>query len=368
MKTLNKFLLSIVAGTILCTSCTEENIPESVVVEGEKPTASFTAKSDPDDPQTIHFTNASQNIQSVYWQFGDNTTDTELSPTHRYAISGIYQVILKTKSQAGYMATDTLEVVAAGPAIAGFAYTQYSLQVKLKNTSSGAESLLWDFGDGATSTEDSPVHDYQQSGTYTITLTAHGIGGDTSTHTETVTVLKNYVQGGDMEDGSYWTVIEGANWYPICYYEFGSAIGAPTDGSGGSLRLWWDETGSGDALNAGCNVYQAVTLEQGKKYKFSALVKKNPGKNCVFQFYITETPVASGSVFAQINGYLAGCDQVPVDGNIMENACAGTGIATNGVFTATNATMYVFIHLRNYQGRFGGDVLIDDIAIVDAEE
>ena len=40
------------------------------------------------------------------------------------------------------------------------------------NTSVGATTYAWDFGDGNTSTTTSPVHNYSTSGTYTVTLTA----------------------------------------------------------------------------------------------------------------------------------------------------------------------------------------------------
>jgi PKD repeat protein len=41
-----------------------------------------------------------------------------------------------------------------------------------------ADTYLWDFGDNTTSTEESPVHEYQLSGTYTVTLTVSGKGGE----------------------------------------------------------------------------------------------------------------------------------------------------------------------------------------------
>ncbi len=42
----------------------------------------------------------------------------------------------------------------------------------------GTRSVLWDFGDGNTSTETNPVHLYQNSGIYTVTLTAAGPAGN----------------------------------------------------------------------------------------------------------------------------------------------------------------------------------------------
>lgn len=50
-------------------------------------------------------------------------------------------------------------------------------QVAFQNNSKGANSYLWDFGDGATSTEMNPVHIYKGNGTYQVTLKLPGGNG-----------------------------------------------------------------------------------------------------------------------------------------------------------------------------------------------
>jgi len=55
--------------------------------------------------------------------------------------------------------------------------------VTFSNTSTGATSYAWTFGDGGTSTDVSPSHVYQGAGVYTVSLTATGTGG-ADTHTE----------------------------------------------------------------------------------------------------------------------------------------------------------------------------------------
>lgn len=49
-------------------------------------------------------------------------------------------------------------------------------EMTFNNQSTGATSYHWDFGDGATSTEEHPRHTYQDAGTYSVKLKAFGIG------------------------------------------------------------------------------------------------------------------------------------------------------------------------------------------------
>jgi PKD repeat protein len=63
------------------------------------------------------------------------------------------------------------------------------LTVAFSNSSvvEGLVGYFWDFGDGQSSTETSPVHTYATGGTFTITLTATGAGG-TQASSQSVTV------------------------------------------------------------------------------------------------------------------------------------------------------------------------------------
>jgi PKD repeat protein len=57
------------------------------------------------------------------------------------------------------------------------------LQVQFTNTSTGADSWFWTFGDGESSNERNPLHAYPLPGNYTVSLRATGPGG-TDTHVE----------------------------------------------------------------------------------------------------------------------------------------------------------------------------------------
>lgn len=58
-------------------------------------------------------------------------------------------------------------------------------------SSASASSWFWDFGDGNTSTQQNPVHNYASSGTYTVSLVAsNSNGADTITKTNYLTITR----------------------------------------------------------------------------------------------------------------------------------------------------------------------------------
>jgi len=54
------------------------------------------------------------------------------------------------------------------------------------NTSQNVTSYEWDFGDSTSSTEENPTHSYSDTGSFTITLTAHGALGSKSVSKSTI--------------------------------------------------------------------------------------------------------------------------------------------------------------------------------------
>ena len=61
--------------------------------------------------------------------------------------------------------------------------------VQFTNSSTGATSYLWDFGDGTADTSPNPSHDYQTGGIYTVTLHAYSANGCVTT-----VVRNNYIR------------------------------------------------------------------------------------------------------------------------------------------------------------------------------
>ncbi|MCF8347098.1 MAG: PKD domain-containing protein [Bacteroidales bacterium] len=84
--------------------------PEEEVLD---PVASFQYEVSADNFLEVSFTNFSQNADTYSWDFGDDETSTEESPTHAYAEVGNYTVILTASNADGISATyeETIEIV-----------------------------------------------------------------------------------------------------------------------------------------------------------------------------------------------------------------------------------------------------------------
>ena len=132
------------------------------------------------------------------WDFGDGSTSqtTESQKiTHEYK-AGEYTVTLIVTDYSGQTATDTAQVTILGTEELYVSIKQVSDvtagdTVTFSSTVAGGKgpySYSWSFGDGIVSNEIKPVHTYEYSGTYTVTLTVEDTLGDTKISTRTVTV------------------------------------------------------------------------------------------------------------------------------------------------------------------------------------
>ncbi|MFC2000653.1 PKD domain-containing protein [Chloroflexota bacterium] len=173
-----------------------------IIISDTGPTADFLATPlSGDEPLTCAFTDLSTSYDGIIswlWDFGDGQTSAEQSPTHEYAQDGTYTVTLTVTEVDGSMETTTktayITVSDTGPT-ADFSATPLSVDERLtivladlSSSCDGITSWLWDFGDGSTSIEQNPTHEYAQDGTYTVTLTVNEADGDCCTTTKTCSV------------------------------------------------------------------------------------------------------------------------------------------------------------------------------------
>ena len=148
-------------------------------------------------PYTAFFDNTSLAGTDFKWDFGDNTTSTDVNPTHLYANPGTYNVRLiaydtNTCNKIDTSAWFTIKVVLKPSAFFRWSPNppQENVPVTFANlSSSDATHFLWNFGDGESSTDNNPVHEYNATGSYTAELISYNAANCTDTFRLRVDVI-----------------------------------------------------------------------------------------------------------------------------------------------------------------------------------
>ena len=160
------------------------NVTESVSI----PIASFSAEP-VSGPAPLHVTFTSDSTGTIsdwIWDFGDLTSDTGETVTHTYSKPGTYSVGVAVHGPGGSSTEIREDFITVGtsltPPQARFRTdkrTGYApLTIRFTDQSLGKVSdWKWDFGDGENSTERNPVHEFNKTGIYSVSLTVSGPSG-----------------------------------------------------------------------------------------------------------------------------------------------------------------------------------------------
>lgn len=129
---------------------------------------------------TISPTGVTENAASFHWQWGDGTPgDTIRTPTHTYAQPGVYTVIFTVDEGTACESADTQTVVTREAPLADFSIASWDCNgvLNLSNESQNAVRYLWQFSDGTTSDEETPVKLFGTAGRVSITLIVDAANG-----------------------------------------------------------------------------------------------------------------------------------------------------------------------------------------------
>jgi PKD repeat protein len=175
------------------------------------PQANFYYVPLPNSPQDLVFFSTSQYVYSdsldgghFIWDFGDGSALAQSQYTtylHTYATAGVYNITL-TAIVCNDTSRYTQTICVGSPSFAPlFSYQTNSLTATFINQSTGVTqnqgTFSWNFGDGATSVEQNPMHTYTQSGSYTVELQAI-VCEDTLVYRQTVVVVATGIEASPL--------------------------------------------------------------------------------------------------------------------------------------------------------------------------
>ena len=159
--------------------------------------------------EEVAFVNKSKNFDVCSWDFGDGSAASNQNEAkHVFAKAGEYLVTLTITNAAGGKAKATRQIMVGEPLKANFenvADEKNTESISFKNRSTSAVRYHWDFGDGYTSDDETPTHEFyfeEDDKIFTVTLTAYSKNGKSDTCTKRISVEKSKerdVGGGVVE-------------------------------------------------------------------------------------------------------------------------------------------------------------------------
>lgn len=401
-----------VAAAFAVVACTPEDKPKDDGGDAKAPVAEFEYSV---DGLTVSFTNKSTDAVGYKWEFGDGETSKEADPTHEYASSGEYTVKLTAANADGVTSKKEAKITLAGAVKAYFSVVAlegreglFGKALRFDATSSeNATSIVWDFGDGESSTDFVVTHTFPEFKTYTVKATVSNEAGQSDTYESEVTpVAKNeLLQGCGMEadDAQYWKFVTSINpdWHPeyagedSYTAEFGYTADVPSLGSGACLRVNGERQSTQASLSFA--LYQAVELEAGDSLCVNVALKWGENTNNDGLFWVgicsdedavinnqeDAATVTEGHWAEMYNYWAAAGNDVWADGGPSVPAYDGdlngteawvsantsmkfgySGAESTGFKVTNGGTYYFFINYRNIWGNYwGGNILIDNASL-----
>lgn len=216
---------------------------------------------------------------------GDNTLNPLIGAPGLYTLT-VINTDNECQAQSSVIVTEFIDTP-----VADFEFNVANLLVTLfDNSQTESYEVEWDFGDGNSSTETNPEHQFSQAGEYTICLTiSNACGSDT--HCETVEVSGAGISVfADIIDVS-------------CY---GGSDGSIEVEAGGNapFQFLWDNGVEGPVLeNVPAGSYEVEITDNSGFTISETFVVNQPDAIEVFDVSITDVSVDNqGSVFVNVRG------------------------------------------------------------------
>jgi len=219
---------------LVCTfpgNCTDTILYNGMITINTPDADFFTPTQAGCSPSQISFVNQSNDASTYLWNFGDGTTSANLNPDHIYNIPGVYTITLVATNASGCVDSLVRPDYISIPGT----YTQFSLsgisncqdsEVSFNDSSINASVWAWDFGDGNIGNTQNPVHVYQDTGSYIVTLITQDSIGCSSSYTYPMSLVINPVPRAS----GYSSILSGCEPLPLQF----------NNTSNGALSYQWE--------------------------------------------------------------------------------------------------------------------------------
>lgn len=152
-------------------------------------------------PLEVQFYNSTLDATTYLWEFGDGGMSHDPSPAHTFQMPGTYNVRLTATGPGGTTVAEDLVVTVYQNPTALFDVIPKVIFLPGErpvfiNRSQNAVDYHWDFGDGNSSTDFAPSHQYTEPGLYSIALTTTSDMGCEDTYT--LNEVLKVEQGGEV--------------------------------------------------------------------------------------------------------------------------------------------------------------------------
>lgn len=239
----------------------------------DKPSAEFVVTNNGCTSSCSMIFTSQTTIASAYlWEISDGSSSTQSTFAKTFTTPGSYTVKLTVTNKAGSNQKQVVVQVKSGipSPIADFTFTggdcTAPCAVSFSNKSLNATGYLWSFGDNSTTTEINPTHTYREGGTYTVSLTANGLGGTANKIQQIVikaaptSKLWDKTFGGDAEDVLMDVILNSDGSVIAGGYSYSGISTDKSESSRGGADYWitkidgngtklWDKSYGGNSLD-----------------------------------------------------------------------------------------------------------------------
>jgi PKD repeat protein len=190
--------------------------------------------------------------------------------------------------------------------------------VRFTNFSQNATAYAWDFGDGNTSSEENPIHTFEQAGNYSVSLVASNASGQSSTTFSREIEI--------VDPNSALALLAGSESKTWKLLREGTSMGVGPNAEG--ARIWWSLENNGSRP---CVYYHEFTFhrngdftfdDKGSFYGEGAIFGGTDNESICFEAIPANMITGSG---ADVSALLSGTHKFVYDSNAQEVTLNGLG-------------------------------------------